>query len=143
MGKVKHILLDKGNLLFSIPPETTVFEALDIMVKKNIGALVVTENGKLKGIFTERDYARKVILKGKSSKDTHVAEIMDYHPTVTPDTTVEECMNLMNEKNMRHLPVLEGDKLVGLVSIGDVVKYIIDEQKYIIEHLANYISDTK
>ena len=143
MGKVKHILSDKGSFLFTITPETTVFEALDLMVEKNIGALIVAENGKLKGIFTERDYARKVILKGRSSKDTHVAEIMDYHPTVTPDTTVEECMNVMNEKNMRHLPVLEGDKLVGLVSIGDVVKYIIDEQKYIIEHMANYISNTK
>lgn len=143
MGKVKHILLDKGNMVFSIPPDTTVFEALDIMVQKNIGALMVTANGKLKGIFTERDYARKVVLKGKSSKDTSVGEIMDYHPTVTPDTTVDECMNIMHEKNMRHLPVLDGDNLVGLVSIGDVVKYIIDEQKYIIDHLANYISDTK
>ena len=143
MGKVKHILSDKGSFLFTITPETTVFEALDLMVEKNIGALIVAENGKLKGIFTERDYARKVILKGRSSKDTHVAEIMDYHPTVTPDTTVEECMNLMNEKNMRHLPVLDGDKLVGLVSIGDVVKFIIDEQKYIIQSLENYISDSK
>jgi len=143
MGKVKHILCDKGSFLFTITPETTVFEALDQMVEKNIGALIVAENGKLKGIFTERDYARKVILKGRSSKDTHVAEIMDYHPTVTPDTTVEECMNVMNEKNMRHLPVLDGDKLVGLVSIGDVVKFIIDEQKYIIQSLENYISDSK
>ena len=143
MGKVKHILSDKGSFLFTITPETTVFEALDLMVEKNIGALIVAENGKLKGIFTERDYARKVILKGRSSKDTHVAEIMDYHPTVTPDTTVEECMNVMNEKNMRHLPVLDGDKLVGLVSIGDVVKFIIDEQKYIIQSLENYISDSK
>ena len=143
MGKVKHILSDKGSFLFTITPETTVFEALDLMVEKNIGALIVAENGKLKGIFTERDYARKVILKGRSSKDTHVAEIMDYHPTVTPDTTVEECMNVMSEKNMRHLPVLDGDKLVGLVSIGDVVKFIIDEQKYIIQSLENYISDSK
>ncbi len=143
MGKVKNILLVKGNFLYSIAPETTVFEALEIMVEKKIGALVVTDNGKLKGIFTERDYARKVILKGKSSKDTTVEEIMDYHPTVTPDTTVEECMNLMNEKYMRHLPVLDGDTLVGLVSIGDVMKFIIDEQKYIIESLEHYITDTK
>jgi CBS domain-containing protein len=143
MGKVKDILLVKGNLLHAISPETTVFEALDLMVEKNIGAVVVADHGKLKGIFTERDYARKVILKGRSSKDTTVEEIMDYHPTVTPGTSVDECMNLMNEKNMRHLPVLEGDKLVGLVSIGDVVKFIIDEQNDLIQSLQNYITDTK
>jgi CBS domain-containing protein len=113
------------------------------MMEKNIGAVVVADRGKLKGIFTERDYARKVILKGKSSRDTAVEEIMDYHPTVTPDTTVEECMNLMNEKNMRHLPVLEGDMLIGLISIGDVVKFIIDEQQYIIQSLEHYISNAK
>ena len=143
MGRVKHILAAKGDLLYSISPETTVFEALDLMMEKNIGALVVADQGKLKGIFTERDYARKVILKGKSSRDTAVEEIMDYHPTVTMDTTVEECMNMMNEKNMRHLPVLDGDMLIGLISIGDVVKFIIDEQQYIIQSLEHYISNAK
>ena len=143
MGKVRNILTVKGNLIYSITPDTTVFEALEIMVEKKIGALIVTENEKLKGIFTERDYARKVILKGKSSKDTTVGEIMDYHPTVTPDTTVDECMNLMSENHMRHLPVLDGDKLVGIVSMGDVMKFIIDEQQFLIESLGRYISDTK
>ena len=143
MKKVADILSRKGSNITSVTPETTVLEALKIMAEQNIGSVMVMEGRRFMGIMTERDYSRKVILKGKSSKDTHVAEIMDYHPTVTPDTTVEECMNVMNEKNMRHLPVLEGDKLVGLVSIGDVVKYIIDEQKYIIEHMANYISNTK
>ena len=143
MGKVKDILLVKGNLVHTISPETTVFEALDLMVEKNIGAVIVADHGKLKGIFTERDYARKVILKGRSSRDTTVEEIMDYHPTVTPETSVDECMNLMNEKNMRHLPVLDGDKLIGLVSIGDVVKFVIDEQNDLIRSLQHYISDTK
>ena len=143
MGRVKSILKDKGDQLYTIGPQTTVYEALEIMVEKKIGSLIVAENGKLKGLFTERDYAWKVILKGRSSRDTLVEEVMDYHPSVTPETTVEECMNIMNDKNMRHLPVLDGDKLVGLVSIGDVVKFIIDEQKYIIDSLHNYISDTK
>ena len=143
MGKVKDILIVKGNFLYTVSPETTVFDALEIMVDKRIGALIVTDQSKLKGVFTERDYARKVFLRGKSSKDTEVQEIMDYHPTVTPDTTVEECMNLMIQKHMRHLPVLESDKLVGLISMGDVMKFIIDEQKYIIESLQHYITDTK
>ena len=143
MGKVKNILSSKGNFLFTIAPETTVFVALDLMVEKNIGAVIVADQDRLKGIFTERDYARKVILKGRSSRDTTVEEIMDYHPAVTLETSVDECMNMMNEKNMRHLPVMEGDKLVGLVSIGDVVKYIIDEQKDIIQTLEHYITDTK
>lgn len=140
MGKVRNILQSKGNTIFSVPPETTVLDALEIMMDKKIGALIVIENDKLAGIVTERDYARKVILKGKSSKDTTVREIMDYHPTVTPDTSLEECMNLMTSKYVRHLPVLDGEKLIGLVSIGDVVKYIIDEQRFIIENLEHYIT---
>ena len=143
MGKVKNILSTKGNTIYSITPDTTVLEALEMMMEKRVGALVVIDKGKLKGIFTERDYARKVILKGRSSRDTEVEEVMDYHPTVSPDTTVEECMNLMVEKHMRHLPVLDGEKVVGLISIGDLVRYIIAEQKYLIDSLSHYISDTK
>jgi CBS domain-containing protein len=143
MGKVRNILARKANLTFSISPETTVYEALELMVEKNVGALLVTENGKLSGIFTERDYARKVILKGKASKDTLISEIMTERPiTVSPDSTIEDCMRLMTNKFIRHLPVVNGDELVGVVSIGDVVKFIIEEQKFIIENLEHYITGT-
>jgi len=143
MGKVKDILSKKGNAVYSIHPETTVYEALELMMEKNIGALLVTENEKLKGMFTERDYARKVILRGRSSKDTLVEEVMDYHPSVTPETSVEDCINLMHDKNMRHLPVLDGEQLLGLISIGDVVQFIINDQRAIIETLEHFITDTK
>jgi CBS domain-containing protein len=142
-GKVKNILQMKGAKVFSVSPRTTVFEALEKLVSNNIGALVVAEQGKLKGIFTERDYARKVILKGKSSKETSVEEVMDYHPIVHPDTSVEECMNIMVAKNMRHLPILENDEIIGVVSMGDLVEHIMREQRYIIESLEHYINATK
>lgn len=118
-----------------------VYHAIERMCEKNIGCLLIVENGRLEGIFTERDYARKLILKGKSSKTTPISELMTENPiTVTPDNSIEDCMNLMTGKFIRHLPVVEGDKLVGLISIGDVVKHIIEEQKGIIEYLENYIS---
>lgn len=141
MGKVRNILQAKGNSGIFVSPDTNVFTALELMFERNIGALLVIENDKFIGIFTERDYARKVILKGKSSKEIQIREIMTENPpTVTPDNTIEECMWLMTNKFIRHLPVLDDGKLVGIISIGDVVKYIIDEQKFIIGNLENYIT---
>jgi CBS domain-containing protein len=141
MGKVRNILAIKGSAVFTVEPDATVYNALELMHEKNLGALLVEEKGKFIGIFTERDYARKVILRGKSSRETQIREIMSEHPaTVTPDTTIEDCMKLMTSRYIRHLPVMEGGKLAGLISIGDVVKYIIDEQKFIIENLEHYIT---
>lgn len=143
MGTVRNILEQKGHKLISISPNDTVFSALEKMVEKNVGALLVLDDNKFVGIFTERDYARKVILKGKASKETLIKEIMSERPpSVTPDNTMEECMALMTTKYIRHLPVFEDKKLVGLISIGDIVKFIIDEQKFIIENLEHYISGT-
>lgn len=141
MGTVRHILQKKGNSVFSIDPNSTVYSALELMVERDVGSLLVMDNGRFVGIFTERDYARKVMLKGRSSKDTFIHDIMSEHPiTVTPDATVEECMSLMTKRYIRHLPVIEENKLVGLISIGDIVKYIIEEQKFIIENLEHYIT---
>jgi CBS domain-containing protein len=141
MGKVKDILRFKGNNVYSVEPSIMVIQAIELMCEKNIGGLLIVENGHLRGIFTERDYARKLILKGKSSKNTPISELMTKNPfTVTPNNSIEDCMDLMTVKHIRHLPVVEGDELVGVISIGDVVKHIIEEQKNIIEHLENYIS---
>lgn len=141
MGTVNSILRTKGNTTFSITPGTTVYHALEIMLEKNVSALVVLENEELKGIFTERDYARKVILKGKASRDTLIGEIMSADViTVSPRSSIDDCMRLMTGKFIRHLPVMEDGKLVGIVSIGDLVKYIIDEQKFIIENMEHYIT---
>jgi CBS domain-containing protein len=141
MGKVRDILQIKGNNVFSVQPAITVYQALELMVEKNIGALLVSDQGKFVGIFTERDYARKVILKGKTSKETLIGEIMTENPvTVTPDTTIDDCMKLMTEKFIRYIPVIENENLKGVISIGDVVKYIIEEQRYIIEDLEHYIT---
>ncbi|HMF72881.1 MAG TPA: CBS domain-containing protein [Flavitalea sp.] len=141
MGKVCDILKTKGSATFSITPDTMVYEALEMMFEKNVSALVVLENEKLVGIFTERDYARKIILKGKTSKETRIGEIMtEGLITVTPDNTIDSCMRLMTGKFIRHLPVIENDQLVGIISIGDVVKFIIEEQKFIIENMEHYIT---
>ena len=141
MGKVRNILQTKGKVIISIEPQDTVYYALELMCEKNVGALLVLQEGRFAGLFTERDYARKVILKGKASKETLVGEIMTENvATVSPDTPIEECMQLMTRSYIRHLPVLEGQELVGLVSIGDLVKYIIDEQKFIIENLEHFIT---
>ena len=143
MGAVHSILQSKGNTIFSISPYITVYNALEIMVEKNVSSLVVMENEKLIGIFTERDYARKVVLKGKASRETPVGDIMSGNLiTVSPDNTIDDCMQLMTDKFIRHLPVVENNKLIGLVSIGDVVKYIIEEQKFIIENMEHYIGGT-
>ena len=141
MGKVRDILKQKGTAIFSVKPAITVYEALEVMVEKNIGALLVTDQGKFLGIFTERDYARKVILKGKTSKETTIREVMSENPvTVTPDSSIDDCMKIMSAKFIRYIPVLHNAELVGMVSIGDVVKFIIDEQRYIIEDLEHYIT---
>jgi|SRR5688500_1184961 CBS domain-containing protein len=141
MGKVKDILRTKGNNVYAVEPSIMVYKAIELMCEKNIGGLLIVNEGKLEGIFTERDYARKLILKGKSSKTTSISDLMTKNPiTITPENTIEDCMDLMTGKFIRHLPVVEDGKLVGLISIGDVVKQIIEEQKDIIEHLENYIS---
>jgi CBS domain-containing protein len=141
MGKVRNIIQTKGSAVFSITSGTTVYNALELMFEKSIGALLVVDNDKFVGIFTERDYARKLILKGKSSKDTLIREVMTERPiTVTPDTSIEDCMKIITDRKIRHLPVMENDKLAGLISVGDVVKFIIEEQKFIIENLEQYIT---
>jgi CBS domain-containing protein len=140
-GTISEILTHKGNQAWSISPEATVFDAIQLMADKNIGALLVTHADKLLGILTERDYTRKVALKGKSSKQTAVKEILSGQVIhVTPDHTVEECMRLMTDHRVRHLPVLEADQIVGVVSIGDLVNWIITAQSSTIHQLQTYIS---
>ena len=141
MGKVRDILQIKGPGTFSVQSATTVYQALELMVEKNIGSLLVSENGKFVGIFTERDYARKVVLKGKTSKDTMIGEIMTENPvTISPEDCMDDCMQLMTNRFIRHLPVVDHGDLIGIISIGDVVKFIIEEQRYIIEDLEHYIT---
>jgi len=140
MGTVNCILKLKSNNILSVTPETTVYKALETLVEKNVSALLVLENEKLVGIFTEKDYARKVILKGKASKQTRIGDIMTRDlVTVSSDTTVDECMQLMTSKFIRHLPVVDNN-LIGIISIGDLVKYIIDDQKFIIQNMEQYIT---
>lgn len=140
MGTVRAILEQKGNTVYSIHPDSSVYDALELLEDKNLGSLVVVENGKLIGIFTERDYARKVILKGRSSQETTVRDIMTDRPIfVNPDTSIDVCMQIMTEKYIRHLPVLRDGELVGLISIGDLVRNIMSEKDYIIHTLEHYI----
>lgn len=141
--KVKDILKIKGNTALSVTPDTIIFDALHLMSEKNVGALLVMENEKLVGIFSERDYARKIILKGRTSLDTEVREIMtEVVFTISPEDTIDQCMGVMSGKRIRHLPVVQGDTVVGVISIGDVVKFIIEEQETVIEHFKVYISGT-
>ena len=141
MKIVKHILKEKGQRFWSVAPDTLVIDALKLMAEKEVGALLVLDGGKLIGIMSERDYARKVILKGKSSLDTPVREIMTAKVFfIRPAQTVEECMALMTDKHIRHLPVMEGDKVVGVISIGDLVKATIEEKDFLIKQLENYIT---
>ncbi|HPC03797.1 MAG TPA: CBS domain-containing protein [Syntrophales bacterium] len=141
MTYVRDILNGKSSEVHSISADATVYEALKLMSEKEIGALVVTEGEKVVGILSERDYARKIILKGKASKDTLVREVMSSHLIqVRPENTVEECMIVMTGKHVRHLPVFEQEKFVGIISIGDVVKSIISRQELLIEQLSNYIA---
>jgi signal-transduction protein with cAMP-binding, CBS, and nucleotidyltransferase domain len=140
---VKSLLRQKNGPVWSISPEATVFEAIESMSEKRIGALVVLSAGKPTGIVTERDYARKVILKGRHSRETRVREIMSAPVLfVTPEQTIDECMRLMTSRRIRHLPVMTGDTVVGMLSIGDVVSWIITSQEQTIRHLEGYITGT-
>lgn len=141
MIKVNQILKEKEAKLITISSDALVFEALQSMMKYNISAILIVDKGKLTGIFTERDYARKVVLLGKSSKDVRLIEVMTPSPIViSPEDNLEHCMQLMTDKHIRHLPVMHQNELAGMVSIGDVVKSIIKDQKQIIKDLENYIS---
>ena len=138
---VDAILKQKGSRVWTIPAGATVFEAIQLMAARNVGALVVSSGDRIEGIFTERDYTRKVALQGKSSRDTLVSEILSARlVVVAPDSTIEECMRLMTENRVRHLPVLSDGRLAGLVSIGDLVNWIISAQSVEIDQLHNYIS---
>jgi CBS domain-containing protein len=140
-GSINEILEHKGSTVWTIAPDATVFEAIQMMSDKNIGAVLVTEREKLVGIISERDYTRKVAIKGKSSKELKVRDIItDRVLSVTPNHTVEECLRLMTERRVRHLPVLDGEKIIGLVSIGDLVNWIISAQSTTIQQLETYIS---
>ncbi len=140
MTTVRQLLEHKGHDLVAIDADATVFEAIALMAEKNIGALLVMEDGALAGLITERDYARKVVLRGKASPTTPVRDVMNTHlVTVEPTDTVEECMTLMTDRRVRHLPVIEGARLIGIISIGDLVQSIIGEQRSIIDHLEQYI----
>lgn len=141
MKTVKHILQSKSAAIYAVSSNASVLEALQIMMEKNISALLVIENEKLLGIFTERDYARKVVLHGKSSKDTPISEVMTANPyTIVPQDSIESCMVLMTNNHFRHLPVVENDQVVGMLSIGDLVKFIIEDQKQTIDQLKSYIT---
>lgn len=140
MTTVKQLLDIKGNKIFSIAPNDSVYAAIERMSENNIGVLLVLENEKLVGILSERDYARKVVLKGKSSKNTLIREIMTPDVLcVSPETTVDECLALLTESRVRHLPVMDGGKLMGIVSIGDLVKQIISDKEFTIQQLEHYI----
>ena len=139
--KTVRQMLDGKAPLVSISSAATVFDALALMARHDVGALIVIDQGRLTGVFSERDYARKVILHGKHSKDLAVAEIMTSHVVcIGPDDSVEACMTVMTERHVRHLPVVDGDTVVGVVSIGDVVKALLHEQQFVITQLERYIT---
>ncbi len=141
MSTISNLLKVKGKKVWSIGPERSVFDALKLMAEKNIGALLVVDNDRPVGLISERDYARKVILKGHHSTELKVADIMIRQVVCTqPDESVEECMAIMTERHIRHLPVLEKGKVIGMVSIGDLVKAVIAEQQFVIAQLEHYIS---
>jgi CBS domain-containing protein len=140
MTYVEQLLKTKGNEIWSIVPQATVYEALQIMSEKDVGALLVLDKGNLVGIFSERDYARKLILKGRFSKDTTVGELMTREVLyIESQSTIEDCMALMTAKRVRHLPVLENERLIGIVTIGDVVKQIISDREFTIKQLERYM----
>jgi CBS domain-containing protein len=144
MTTVRSVLHAKDNNIWSIAPDMIVFDALKIMAEKNIGALLVMQKEKVVGIFSERDYARKIVLKGESSHTTAVKDVMTSGVlSVNPEQSIDECMALMTNKHVRHLPVLENGNIIGLISIGDVVKAIISEHEYTIKQLENYITGSR
>ncbi|MEK6562528.1 MAG: CBS domain-containing protein [Candidatus Binatota bacterium] len=144
MITVRQILDGKGHATYSVTRDSMVYDAMKLMADKEIGALLVVEGGRLVGVISERDYARKVILKGKSSLDTPVKEIMTQDFIwVRPEQTVEECMEIVTEKRVRHLPVLVDDQVVGIISIGDLVKAVIDEKDFTIKQLESYITGSR
>jgi CBS domain-containing protein len=140
MIKIRHLLDTKGYEVWSISPNATVYEAIELLAEKDIGAVLVMDGDKLEGILSERDYARRLILKGRMSQDTEVRIIMtaDVH-TLSPDNTLEECMALMTQKHVRHIPIIEDDKVIGVISIGDAVNATIANQEFLIEQLEKYI----
>jgi CBS domain-containing protein len=141
MATVRELLKAKGDDIWSVTPQATVYEALQVMSEKDVGALLVLEKGALVGIFSERDYARKVILQGRFSKKTTIGELMTPEVLcIEPQSTIEDCMALMTAKHVRHLPVMENEQLIGVVSIGDVVRQIISDQEFTIEQLGKYIT---
>jgi CBS domain-containing protein len=138
---ISAILKNKSGEVWSTTPDTSVYEAIEMMAERGVGALPVMEQGQLRGILSERDYARKIILMGRSSKETPVSDIMTANPiTVTPQQTVVECMRIVTDKRIRHLPVVENGRLTGMISIGDLVNWVISEQEQTIRHLEAYIS---
>jgi CBS domain-containing protein len=140
-GTIRDVLKHKGHQVWTIAPDATVFEAIEKLAEKNVGALLVMEGDQLVGIFSERDYTRKVALRGRSSKDTRVREILsDRVICVTPEHSVEDGLRLMTEHRIRHLPVVENQKVVGIVSIGDLVNWVINQQSATIRHLETYIT---
>ena len=141
MKKIRNILENKGHQVYSVSPETSVYDALHLMMERNISSLLIMENEILKGIFTERDYARKLVLMGRSSKDTPIGDIMTSNLfTITPSETIDHCMEMMSAHKIRHLPVIDNNRVTGMVSIGDVVKFIIEDQKRTIQQLESYIA---
>jgi CBS domain-containing protein len=143
MLTVRELLAKKGDQVWSVSPDATVYEALQLMADKNVGAVLVMSGRELHGILSERDYARQVILKGKTSRDTPVREIMTTRVVgVAPERTIEDCMALMTDKRIRHLPVMTSDGVIGVLSIGDVVKAVISEKEFLIEQLESYITSS-
>jgi len=140
MKTVQQIIATKSGVIHAVTGQTPVFDALTVMMNENISALLIMDGDQLTGIFTERDYARKVILQGKSSKAARITEVMTANPiTVTPADSIDRCMMLMTDKHIRHLPVVRGGQVIAMVSIGDIVKFIIEDQKQIISQLESYI----
>ena len=141
MKRIQTLLKKKGYDVWSIAPDASVYDAIHLMAEKAVGALIVMDGPNLVGVISERDYARKIILEGRSSENTKISEIMSSEViTAGPDNRIEECMAIMTERRIRHLPVLDGNEVLGVISLGDLVKYIIAEQQFVIEQMERYIN---